>query len=397
MTRPRRLAPFVAAALVALGLGWAYRPMPVPVTTTVVTRGPLEVVLEQEAQTRVRERFVVTAPIAGWLSRVQLHAGDAVSQGQTLAVLTPLPASALDARVRAEAVARAAQARAALRAAETDAAAATATADVALREAARLRPLVDTGDVSKLAWERAEAEASRSAAVLASARAAIEVARQESRAADTWSRYSMGARDSVAQRLTLAAPIAGRVLQVRREDEGVVAAGEPLMTLGDPHSLEIVAEVLSSDAVRLGAGMGVTIRDWGGACELEGRVRSIEPTAFTKISALGVEEQRVLVRIDILSPPDRWAALGDRFRVQLQIVIQRSERAVRVPHSSLFRSGEQWAVFVVDEGRAERRAVTVGLRGLVEAEVTQGLRDGERVVTYPDEALASGRRVRERE
>lgn len=383
---------FAAIVLVIAGLlAWAYRPGAVAVTVERVTRGPLEVVVEEDGRTRIRERYVVTPPVAGYLRRLEIHAGDTVTAGQRLFELEPLPAAALDARSLAEARARAAQAAAAERAAEAEAAQAAAAAAFALRERARLRPLFDAGQLSKAQYDRAAADAERSDALLAAARAAADVARHERRAAETSLRYAAGERSR--GRMTITAPVGGVVLVIEREDEGVVAAGAPILAIGDPGSLELVTDVLSSDAVRLRPGMPVRVDRWGGEALLEGRVRTVDPAAFTKVSALGVEEQRVRVISDLLAPREQWLALGDAYRVETRFVVWSAEDALRVPHSSLFREGAEWAVYVVAAGRLELRRVRIGRRGVLHAEVREGLAEGDTVVTYPDDTLRAGLRA----
>jgi HlyD family secretion protein len=241
------------------------------------------------------------------------------------------------------------------------------------------------------------AEAERADAMLKSARAAVDVARHELDAARTALRYSAASGPAATERIRVVSPVSGRVLSVLREDEGVVAAGTPVLAVGDPRSLEVFVDVLSSDAVRIRPGMDVWLERWGGDAPLEARVRTVEPTAFTKVSALGVEEQRVRVVADLVSPPEAWSRLGDGYRVEARFVIWHDDDALRVPHSSLFRVGEGWAVFVVDEGRAVRRRVSVGQRGALHAQVLEGLSAGQTVITYPDDRLADGTRVGVRE
>lgn len=395
MKLARRLVLAVVALALAGVMVWAYLPQPVAVSVAAVTRGPLQVVVEEDGRTRLRERYVVTPPVTGFLRRLALHAGDSVSAGQALFELEPLPAGALDARAQAEARARVARAAASLRAAQAQAAAANTSLEFALRERERLEPLLKGGQVSKAQYDLAAANAERGAAALESARAAIEVARYEKQAAETALRYAAGERGG--GRVTVSAPVGGRVLEIQREDEGVVSAGTPVLSIGDLRSLEIVTEVLSVDAVRIRPGMAVHIDHWGGEARLEGRVRSVDPAAFTKVSALGVEEQRVKVVSDLTSPPEDWSTLGDAYRVQTRFVIADSAAVLRLPHSSLFRAGNDWAVYGVADGHIAQRTVRLGQRGLLYAEVLEGLAEGEQVVTYPDDTLAPGMRVRIRE
>lgn len=392
----RWLVPGTVAALLVAAIGLAYRPPAIPVSVSPVERGRVEVVVEEDGVTRIRERYTVTPPVTGYVARLDLHVGDAVEPGQVLFALEPLPAAALDARARAEAQAGVARALAAERAATTAAKAAQASAEFASREVARLEPLYRTGAVPRNQYDQAVAEADRTAANLASARSAIEVARYEREAAETALRYAGGAREG-ERRIEVRSPVGGSILIVHREDEGVVQAGTPIVTVGDPHSLEVVVDVLSADAVRIRPGMTVWLERWGGDAALEARVRQVEPVAFTKISALGVEEQRVRVIADIAAPEDTWRRLGDAYRVEARFVLEEHADALRVPHSSLFRDGERWSAFIVDNGRARLRQVTPGARGLLHTEVIDGLAEHQTVVTYPDDRLADGTRVSVRE
>ncbi|MFA5940579.1 MAG: HlyD family efflux transporter periplasmic adaptor subunit [Sinimarinibacterium sp.] len=391
-SRRRWLLPAIVATALAGALAVAYRTPPVPVAVSAVDRGSVEVVVEEDGVTRIRERYTVTPPVTGYVARLDLHVGDPVTPEQVLFELEPLPAAALDVRARAEAQAAVARAQAAERASGTAAAAAEASATFAKREAARLKPLYQSGVVSRTQYDQAVSEADRTRANLASARSAIDVARHEREAAETMLRYAGGARGG-EQRIEVHSPVGGSVIAVHREDEGVVEAGAPIVTIGDPHSLEIVVDVLSADAVRLRPGMTLWLTRWGGETPLQARVRQIEPVAFTKVSALGVEEQRVRVIADILAPPEQWQNLGDAYRVEAQFILEQQTDVLRVPHSSLFRSGDEWFVFVVDRDRARRRAVTPGARGLLHAAISAGLSENDRVVTYPDDRLADGTRV----
>ncbi len=390
----RRLLTGLGAAALLGALAWAYRPAAIEVSVSAVERGAVRVVIEEDGVTRIRERYTVTPPVSGYVSRLALHVGDAVGPDQALFTLEPLPAATLDVRARAQAQAAVARAQAAERAASSAASAAQASADFARREVARREPLYRSGAISRTQYEQATAEALRSAATLASARSAIDVARHEREAAAVALRYAAGARADT-QRIAVYAPVAGAVLAIHREDEGVVEAGTPMVTVGDPRSLEIVVDVLSADAVRIRPGMTVWLDRWGGDAPLEAHVRQIEPVAFTKISALGVEEQRVRVIADLQAPAERWQRLGDAYRVEAQFVLEDRAEVLRVPHSSLFRSGSDWSVYVVEAGRARLRTVTPGARGLLYSEIVAGLEPGARVITYPDDRIAEGVRVTE--
>lgn len=388
----RRIALAAFALLIAGAIVYAYLPRPVQVSVTRVSRGFMDVSVEEDGRTRVRERYVVTAPVPAYAPRLPWDVGDSVRAHETLAMLSPLPPGALDVRTRAQAEARVAQARAALRAAETNADAAQADADFAAREQARLRKLRASGVMSQAALDQAETEAHRAAAMLASARSAIDVARYDLSAAVAALRFTAGAQ-AATEKVPLFSPVDGAVLSIEHQDEGAVAAGQPLLTVGNPHSLEVSVDVLSSDAVRLHPGGRVVFTQWGGEAPLKGRVRNVEPVAFTKVSSLGVEEQRVLVIVDFASPEKDWLALGDGYRLEARFIIWESKDALRVPVSALFRSGADWAVLLVKDGRIMRQPVRLGERGELYGQVLGGLSAGEVVVTYPDDSLKEGERA----
>lgn len=387
----RRLALAAAALLIAAAIVYAYIPSPVQVSVTAASRGAMDVSVEEEGRTRVRERYIVTAPVAAYAPRLELHVGDPVRAGQTLVVLQPMPPGVLDVRTRAQAEARVAQTRAALRAAETNADAAQAGADYAARELTRLKSLRQSGAVSQAVLDQADAEARRSAAMLASARSTIDVAKYDLASAEAALRFTVGERGG--EKVPVLSPVNGVVLAVQHEDEGVVASAQPLLTVGDPHSLEVAVDVLSSDAVRIRPGTRVEFTRWGGTAPIEGRVRIVEPVAFTKVSSLGVEEQRVNVIVDLTSPEKDWRALGDGYRLEARFVIWESKDALRVPTSALFRSGDGWAVLTVRGGRIAEQPVQMGERGDLYAQVLGGLAEGDAVITYPDDSLKVGERA----
>jgi HlyD family secretion protein len=356
-----------------------------------VVQAPLQVTIDEEGETRVRRRFLVSAPVTARVLRIELEPGDPVVGGETVvARLRAETPALLDARTRAEAEAAVASAKAAL--GRTRAEVDRARTELARleRELARERDLDEAGLTTRQTIELREADVRLAAETLraaefASAAAASELARAEAR---------LGVGDNAAGRvLTVTAPVDGVVLRRLRESEGVVPAGEPLVEIGDPADLEIVADLLSTDAVRVTPGAPVRIEQWGGDTVLRARVRRVEPAGFTKISALGVEEQRVNVIMDFEDPVDAWTRLGDGYRVEVRIVTWESADAVIVPASALFRRGADWAVFVTDEGRASIRTVTIGQRNQRHAEVLDGLAPGDRVVLHPGDTLADGARI----
>ena len=397
MQTRRSLGLAAFALALAAALAWGFWPRAIAVELGTVARGPLAVTVEEEGRTRVRDRFELSVPVAGHVRRLDLLAGDAVAEGQAAAELEPLRSAVLDPRSRAEAEARVASAQSALQAAEQKAAAATAEAGRARGEHERRRRLCESGCISKEELENAAMLARRTEAEQRSAEFGIQVARFELEAARTALGYSAAQGQAPpAERVTIRSPVAGRVLRVLRRSEGPVQAGEKLLEVGDPRALEVEVDVLSSEAVRIEPGARVRFDRWGGEGLLEGRVRTVEPAGFTKVSALGVEEQRVWVIADITSPPEQWARLGDGYRVEAAFVIWEGADVLQAPVSALFRSNDGWAAFVVRDGVARLQPVRVGRRNALTAQVLDGLSAGETVVLNPTNAVRDGVRVRPR-
>ena len=397
MPTRRSIGLALVAVLAAAALVWGFRPRPVAVETGVASRAPLAVTVEEEGRTRVRDRFEISAPVAGFVRRLDLDAGDSVTRNQVVAELEPLRSTVLDPRTQAEAEAQVTSAEYALQAAEQKTAAAAAEASRAQHEFARRKKLRESGGVSQEEVDTAELLAQRTIAEQRSAAFAVEVARFELEAARTALSYSAAQPTPASvERVQVRSPVAGRVLKLVRRSEGVVAAGETLIEIGDPAALEVEVDVLSSDAVRIGPGTLVRLARWGGDADLLARVRVVEPAGFTKVSALGVEEQRVWVIADITSPPEQWQRLGDGYRVEASFVLWQGDDVLQVPAGALFRHGDGWAVFVVAGERAVRRSIVLGHRSAEAAEVINGLTSGERVVLHPSNRVEDGSRVRER-
>jgi len=397
MRLPLREHPVLSllALLLVLLLTWGFWPQAVQVEATPVTRGPLSVTIEEEGRTRLRDRYVVSAPVDGVACRVDLEVGNPVEQGQLLLQIAPLDSQVLDPRSRAQAEAKVAAASSALRAAEEQASAAAASQQLAASELARLKPLLDKALISRDIYDRAAAEAKTSAASRRSADYRVEVARSELEAARTALQYSAAAETGEpAEQVPVRSPITGRILKIAHECEGPVRTGDPLLEIGDPRVLEVEVDVLSPDAVRIHPGMPVLFDRWGGPQPLEAVVRTIEPVGFTKISALGVEEQRVLVICDFTSPPEQWQRLGDGYRVEARFLIWQQDDVLQVPASSLFRYRDGWALFAVEDGRAVRRSVQVGQRNGLVAQILEGVGEGEQVINHPSDEVDHGRRVR---
>ncbi|HEX7124598.1 MAG TPA: HlyD family efflux transporter periplasmic adaptor subunit [Thermodesulfobacteriota bacterium] len=397
MRLPKRIAAWIAGSLVLALLAWAFWPRPVAVETGAVTRGPLEVTVGGEGETRVRDRYVVSAPVAGLVPRITLDPGDPVERGQALAVVEPAVPPLLDVRSREEQVARVRSAEAMLDRAEARVAQAETALRLAERELARRRPLAAEGLIPVAELDAAEAEA-------ASRMRELEAARSEARSArfdlerERATLMGVGTDPSArartpAGRVEVRSPVAGRVLRVVQESAAVVPAGAPLVEVGDPRDLEVVVDLLSTDAVAVEPGAAARLEGWGGGAPLPARVRLVEPSGFTKVSALGVEEQRVNVVLDFAGPADGQAALGDGYRVDVRIVVWARPDVLQVPVGALFRDEDGWAAFVVEDGRARRRAVQVGHRGERAAEVLSGLTEGETVILYPGDRVEEGGRV----
>ncbi len=384
----------VAAALLAAGGGvfLAVRPGPALVETAEVTRGRFEAVVEEDGRTRVRDRYVVSAPVAGRVLRLGVRAGDMVARGEVVGEILAAPSALLGPRARREAEERVGAAEAMLQQAGVLVERAAAQQVQAEADAARVRALHARGTAPLQQLERAElAERTAARDILAAERRRhaaeheLDQARALLAAAD--------APESGPERHEVRAPIAGRVLRVAQESEAVVGSGAPLLDLGDPADLEVVVDVLTTEAVGIRPGAPVAIERWGGPAPLQGRVRLVEPGAFTRVSALGVEEQRVWVVIDLLGPREAWAALGDGFRVDTRITVEAIEDAVLVPVGALFRRGGGWAVFVVRDGVARERQVEVARRAARSAMASGGVTPGESVVLFPPSTLRDGGRV----
>ncbi len=387
----RVLIGFVAfAALLAVAL-W---PRPTIVDVATATRGALVVTVDEEGVTRVRERFVVSSPVAGRVLRIELDPGDIVKRGQPVAVVRSEVAPLLDERARAEAEAAVESARAALGRARAEEQRARATVAQINRELGRVRELAQSRVTSpqELDTKEAElkvAEESVNAATFAVQAASFDLQRAQARLLPT----NTQTRGRV---VTVGSPADGVVLKRIRESESMVPAGDPLLEVGDPMRLEIVSDLLSTDAVRVKAGSRALIDQWGGGYALDATVRRVEPAGFTKISALGVEEQRVNVILDFADPASACAALGDAYRVEVGIVVWEGRDVLKVPTSALFRDGQRWAVYRVVQDRAQRTPVEVGQQTGQEAEIAAGLSAGDRVIVHPGDTLKPGVRVKPR-
>lgn len=386
--RGRIIATAGGALLLAGALAWSFRPQPVLADFAVVARGDLVVTIEDEGETRIHDVYVVSAPVAGRVERIALEVGDPVLAGETvLALFEPADPALYDVRARSDA-------EAGMRTAEADAAKARAELEFARAELRRAAELTKKGAVSQATLDRAQLAVKAAQATVNQAVAMIA----KRRADLTTSQGAIGrAPDAKPTYVPVRAPVNGRVLKRSQQSEAVLAAGTPILEIGDPEKLEIVTDLLSADAVKVHEGDAVIIDEWGGSHSLEGRVLRVEPFGFTKVSALGIEEQRVNVVISFISPPEAWRALGHGYRVMTRIVIDHRPGVIKVPAGALFRTGADWSVFVESGGRALLRKVSLGARNNLEAEVQSGLSENERIVLHPSDRIADGVRVEARE
>ncbi|MBI4748238.1 MAG: efflux RND transporter periplasmic adaptor subunit [Acidobacteria bacterium] len=378
--------------MVVLALGWAIwwgtRPTPIKVEVSQVTRGSLTVTVDAEGKTRVRDRFVIGSPVGGRLLRIGLRRGDQVTQQQVVANIDPLPLSPLDPRETAQATSRVVAAEALVREAAANQAHVTAEVEQARRELARAEKLATTGDVAPQEVERLRLGVETASKAVEAAAFRVKAAEAEVNVAKAALLALKPTREIKAGLpIEVRSPVAGKVLRVIEESERIVTAGTPLVEISNPSNLEIVIDVLSTDAVRILPGTPVTISGWGNETRLKAQVRLIEPSAFTKISALGVEEQRVNVIADFQEPQSQ---LGDGYRVEASIVIWENSNVAKVPASALFRVGTNWAVFVVEDGKVIRRQIEIGHRNTFEAEALNGLLPGTFVVLHPSNQLQDG-------
>jgi len=386
----KKLLVGVAVAGVVALIAYSFRPVPITVETAQVGCGPLQTTIDAEGRARVLDRFTVAAPVAGKLERINLRSGDDVKRDEVIARIEPLPIAPLDPRQLAEARARVATAEQMRREAEAGADRIRTECQQTQRELSRAQKLIETGDVSRQEFERMRnadqtCRQQLEAAVYRARAAAseVDVARTALIAVEH------AGQSGKAATVLVRAPVNGQVLRVAEESERVITAGTPLIELSNS-SLEIVIDVLSVDAVEVKPGANVLIEGWGGERNLQARVRLVEPSAFTKVSALGIEEQRVNVIADFLEPD---VPLSDGYRVEARIIIWETNEALKIPLSALFRHGEAWNVFTVENGLAKNRKVETGHRSAFEAEILNGLQQGETVIIHPSNQIADGVRV----
>jgi HlyD family secretion protein len=381
----------IAALLIVAGIvAAALWPESVEVDLAMVTKGPMQVTIDEDGETRVRDRFVVSAPVSGRLQRIELEPGDKVMRGKTIvARLAPAAAPLLDPRTRSELDAGVDAARAAVGQAQAERERAAAALARARTTLTRQQELMKAGAIS--------------ADDLEAAQTAVRTAEEAARAAEFTVTRTQSELEAARARLAppsssravvdVVAPVDGVVLKRLRESETVVPAGDPILEIGDPAKLEIVADFLSTDAVRIMPGASVLIEQWGGGQPLNARVRRIEPAGFLKVSALGVEEQRVNVIADFVDPPAAVRALGDGYRVEVRVIVWQEDAVLKAPVGALFRRGDDWAAFVVEQGTARLQPVKLGERNEVEGQILDGLSAGQSLVLHPPDTLKDGSRI----
>jgi len=404
----KRTAAALAGALVIAGVLWFAWPRPIAVDIAAVTQGPMEVAIDDEGKTRVRHIYTVSAPIAGKVLRishpagnqaVSLHVGDQVTAEETVvAIMQPMAPSFIDARSREELQAALAAADAAVTFAEAEIRRIEAALEFSQDEVKRAQALSRTGTISSRALDKAKLDVATNEAGMASARAQLGVRRSEraSVAARLIDPSSAPAKTNSTCCIQIRAPVSGRVLKIIQDSEAVVTPGAPLLEIGDPLDLEVVADLLSTDAVQIATGSVVQIDGWGGS-PVQGRVTRVDPAGFVKVSALGIEEQRVRTTIDFAGDPGVFPRLGHDYRVIVHVTVWKTDQALTVPVGSLFRRGNDWAVFSVKGGRARTTLVSIGHRNAQLAEVLSGLSAGDRVVLHPSDRVKDGTAVLQRE
>ncbi|MCY3772173.1 MAG: efflux RND transporter periplasmic adaptor subunit [Gemmatimonadetes bacterium] len=382
--RRKHIIPILIVAIVLILIVRAFMPSPVLVDTATAEVGPMRVTISEEGRTRVRQRYLITAPASGRLARPDLREGDQIGKGDELARITPSP---LGSRESAEARARIETAEALVREAEANVARARVEQEEAARGRERAEKLAASGSISRERLERAVHAATVAERSLESSLFRHRAAVSEHEVAQAALLALREERGDAKAILSVVAPVDGRVLRRFEESERVVAAGTPLLEVGDPGDMEVMIDVLSTDAVRVGVGQTVWIEEWGGPDPLSGKVSRVEPAAFTRVSALGVDEQRVNVIVDLDETP---AELGDGYRVTGRIIVWEKGDVLKVPSSALFRIGESWGVFAVEDGVAKSREISVGQRNGIEAEILEGIAAGDHVILHPNPRIADG-------
>jgi HlyD family secretion protein len=392
----RRALPWIGALFLITLIAWGLWPKPIAVETGIVARGPLTVTVSEEGKTRVRNRYVVAAPVAGKMRRMPFRPGDEVKAGETiLTTIEPVAAPLLDPRARAQAEALVSMREAARKQTAQTLEALRATSEMANAELARVRSVTRSGTISQSERERVEMDAAVRAAEVRAAEFSLQV--QDYELAQARAALERPEPTTAGNLVEVKSPVSGRVLRVMQESEMVVTPGVQILEIGDPADIEIEAEILSRDAVSIRPGDAVKVEQWGGETPLKGRVRRVEPAAFTKVSALGVEEQRVIVLCDLIDPPEAAKALGDRYRVEVRVAVWHSDDVAVIPSGALFREGNRWKTYAFRDGVAARIEVEAGRSDGRLTQVLGGLEPGDEVLLHPPDTVADGTRVKKRE
>jgi HlyD family secretion protein len=402
--RTKRIFGVVVVGSIGAALAWFAWPRPLPVDLATVAKGPIEVTADDDGKTHVRHIYTVSAPVAGRVLRIShptgesgpsLHVGDQVTANETVvALMQPTPPSFIDIRSHDQLEAEVTAADAAIQQQEAEVRRLQAALDFSRTEFERAQTLSRTQAISAQAFDKAKFDVATNEAALASAKAQVDVRRslRESLAARLIDPTNMAASAEPVCCVRVLAPASGRVLKIIQDSEAVVLPGTPLVDIGNPLDLEVVADLLSTDAVQIKVGAPVRIDGWGGP-PIRGRVVRVDPAGFLKVSALGIEEQRVRVTIDFAEPPEAWSQLGHDYRVIVHVVTWSADDALMVPISALFRKGDEWAVFAVENGRTQTTMLKIGHRNNRVAEVLAGLSSGGEVVLHPSDRIGDGTRV----
>lgn len=394
MFRKKYLLLGATGAVAAALLVWAFSPRPVAVETAVIASGRYEQSIEEDGRTRLKDRYTISAPVAARVLRIGLREGDRVAAGETVAVLLPAMSAMVDERSTREAGERHQAARANVTRASARIARAQVAAEEAQLELQRAEKLAREGFLAPASFDSARLALAGARREVDAARAEREAAVHDEAQAAAALMPATGAQ--TGKPLNVKAPVAGVVLKVAQASEGTIPAGTPLLDVGDPARMEVIAELLTTDAVQAQPGRPAVVERWGGA-PAKGRVRRVEPAAFTKVSALGIEEQRVKVIVDLDTPPAGWQAMGDGYRVTLRVITQSVEQALLAPVGALFPIGDGGTgVYVVDQGKAKLQPLELGGRNGSEAWVRSGLKAGQTVIVYPPPTVAEGKRVEAR-
>ncbi len=384
----------LACALLVVGTFTLF-PKPIEVEVATAALNALRVTVQEDGKTRIREKYIVSAPVAGRISRIELNAGDPCHEQTLLAVILPSDPAILDARAQAEALARVQAAEAAMQRAQSSVEQATIDNELKQSKYERAQNLLPARAISQDEYELIKSEFLASTQAIKTARFDVDISTYERDMARAAVNQFKEPQDSTsAEPFEIFAPISGRVLRVFEESSTVVTVGEPLIELGDPGDLEIEIDVLSTDAVRIKPGAELTIEHWGGDAPLHGYVRLIEPSAFTKISSLGVEEQRVNIIADFDEPPERLTRLGDGYRIEAKITTEEIEQALLIPNSALFRYQREWHVLAIDGNQARLQLLEIGLQNDTHTQIITGLTPDQQVIVYPSDTIKPGVRVK---